>query len=743
MNNRKHNNHVKPVEKRLLASILLNAVIVVAEFAGGIISGSLALLSDAIHNLSDVAALTIAFFARMLGKRPPSQMHTYGLGRIEVMAALFNSAMILVVGTLIIRAAIAKLMHPVPVLRGIMLSIAVVGLIANMVSVLLLKNHIHGDLNIRAAVLHLLQDTISSVAVVVAALFAGWKYGSYLDPVVSILVIVLVLFSGWKLLRNAARVLLEGTPDGLDLKALQEDINGIIPGSILHHIHVWEIRPEERIMTAHLKLCNDTSISSIEDTLRQIRQRLQTKWGIVHSTLEPEIGGCGETGLLGSVVAKKCIVFLLLLLLPFARAEKQGQHDKITLAQAVEIALEKNPDIGEAKSRLLEAESRLMSAKSGNWPSIKIRGTYDYWTEDQRLFPATRNGEQGVFGPETMGVEILAAISLYDGGRISSDIDSASWNYNAATNQLVRIREVLVYQVVSLFYNLLAQDKVLDSLDAAMNAMNEHLKNVQALVEVEKAARVDLLRANVRKAELSERQVREKNNRNMQLCALMTLLGMDEGSVPVIVGELEIKEITACGETSECMEKALKQRADYMAARAALASAEAAVKSAYSGYKPKISIQASYGERMMFAPSDQPEGTEDSINSGRIGVIMELPLFDGKFTSAKIMEQKARQQAALERLRKVELQIRYEVETALAEIASAKERVITARETVSQADESFRIMKEKYDLGKGTMTDVLDVQSALVSAQTSYFRALADLAIADARRKLAIGEILP
>ena len=283
----------------MIGAIALNGVIVVAEVIGGLISGSLALLSDAVHNLSDVVALVIAFVARRLGTRPPSHRHTYGLGRVEVMAALFNSATILVVGTLIIRSAVTRLMHPAPILSGVMLVVAVIGLGANLFSVLLLKGHSHGDLNMRAAMLHLLQDTLSSVAVVVAALLSALKYGPYLDPIVSILVVALVLLSGWRLLRDATRVLLEGTPAGLDLEALRRDVQDLIPGCDLHHLHVWELRPDERILTAHLRVA-DGPLSGTDGVLRQIRGRLQTKWGISHSTLEIETVGCGNNDLLGS-----------------------------------------------------------------------------------------------------------------------------------------------------------------------------------------------------------------------------------------------------------------------------------------------------------------------------------------------------------------------------------------------------------------------------------------------------------
>ena len=288
------------LERRLAGAIGLNAVIVAAEVVGGLVSGSLALLSDAIHNLSDVAALAITLMARKLGKHSPSHRHTYGLGRVEVMAALFNSATILVVGTLIIRSAVTRLMHPAPILSGVMLIVAVVGLAANLISVVLLRGHSHGDLNMRAVTLHLLQDTLSSVAVVGAALLSSWQYGPYLDSIVSILVVVLILFSGWRVLSAAIRVLLEGTPAGLDLEALQDDVQRLVPGSNLHHVHVWELRPNQRILTAHLRFCGDVPLSQMDDVLRKVRDMLRDRWAIAHSTLEPELVGCLESHLVSS-----------------------------------------------------------------------------------------------------------------------------------------------------------------------------------------------------------------------------------------------------------------------------------------------------------------------------------------------------------------------------------------------------------------------------------------------------------
>jgi cobalt-zinc-cadmium efflux system protein len=287
------------MDRKLSWSIGLNALIVVVEVAGGFLSGSLALLSDALHNLSDVAALALALVARKLGRRPNSPNHTYGLGRLEVLAAFLNSATLLVVSTLICREAIVRLMHPEPIHGGIMLTVAVIALVANLASVFLLKGHHHGDLNMRSAFLHLLQDAVASALVVVAAIFSGWKYGVYLDPAVSILVLLLILRSGWGLLRDSVRILLEGTPSGLDLAALQRDVQEHFPVRDLHHVHVWEVNAGRRVLSAHVRL-PEMPLGEVESLLARIREHLAHAWAIEHATLEPEVNGCGSTDLIAS-----------------------------------------------------------------------------------------------------------------------------------------------------------------------------------------------------------------------------------------------------------------------------------------------------------------------------------------------------------------------------------------------------------------------------------------------------------
>ena len=285
------------VDRNLAISIGLNAIIVVAEVAGGLVSGSLALLSDAMHNASDVVALILALAARVVGRRPPSPRHTYGLARMEVLTALLNGAVLLVVATLICREAVGRILRPEAVHAGVMFWVALVGLVANLASVLLLRRHAHDDLNLRGAFLHLAQDTLSSVAVVLAALFLGWRYGAYLDPAVSILVLLVVLRGGWRLISDAIRILLEGSPPDMDMKALQLDIQENFPVRDLHHLHVWELNSGIRLLTAHLWLDN-MPLAELESLLTRIRERLKTHWAIAHATLEPEMAGCGSNALL-------------------------------------------------------------------------------------------------------------------------------------------------------------------------------------------------------------------------------------------------------------------------------------------------------------------------------------------------------------------------------------------------------------------------------------------------------------
>jgi len=294
-----HSDHRTRLDKRLWASAILNATITLAELVGGLLSGSLALLSDAAHNLSDVVAVVLVLWSRRMGRRPPTLRHTYGLKRVEVLAALINAATLVAVTVLIAREAILHLLHPAPVARGIMLVVASVAFLANVGSVLLLHDHEHGDVNVRAAFLHMLQDSIASLAVVLAALLAATAVGPYVDAVAALLVALLVLRSALSLGWQTLSTILEGAPADVNIMEIAERVGERFAPAKLHHIHVWEIGPRQRLLTAHLLLGAEIGGCEIEALLVRLKAFLTEQWAIDHATIEPEITCCSDSGLLG------------------------------------------------------------------------------------------------------------------------------------------------------------------------------------------------------------------------------------------------------------------------------------------------------------------------------------------------------------------------------------------------------------------------------------------------------------
>lgn len=415
----------------------------------------------------------------------------------------------------------------------------------------------------------------------------------------------------------------------------------------------------------------------------------------------------------------------------------------LTLEQAIDTALAQNPDAAAARWNSVAVAAAGDTARARRLPSATLRGTYTYSTEDQRLLAATRNGEPGVFGSDLFTADVVVSLPLFTGGRIQSEIAAAELLRQASEGTLTRTRETVVFNVTSLFYNMLAQREVIASVESALKAMEQHRRSIEEQVAAQKAARVDLLRAEVRLAELQDKLTRERNTLTIQRWTLAALLGEQTGDAPEIRGDLKLRVPPECPASADCVRMALAQRGDYAAAQQQAAARAERLKGARARHWPTLSAQASYGERWMSGASDRPAGTDAEEEIGRIGLVAEFPLFEGGAIRANVREQDALRQAAQENVRGLELRIRTEVESALAEIASARERVATTSKAVEQARESFRIIREKYDLGKGAIVDVLDAQAALVLSETSYARSLADLAVSDARRKLATGELIP
>ena len=412
----------------------------------------------------------------------------------------------------------------------------------------------------------------------------------------------------------------------------------------------------------------------------------------------------------------------------------------VTLTEAISIALAHNPELVATGYDVDAAWARQDAVAGQRLPSLHAVGGFNRYLDDQRLLPPQQNGELAIFSRDIFAGDLVVRMPLYTGGRLTSEIKATDLLRQAAGHRLARSRQELVFNVSSVFYSILAQGKVIESLEFSQEALNEHLKQVDDLIAAEKAARVDRLRTEVRLADLRQRLVRERNISEIQSRVLANLLGLADEDQPVWpAGQLEA-ELSPLSALEASLSDAYQEREDYLAAKAALDAQSKAVDAARAGHLPTVSLVGSYGGRWTPDASERPAGTSTSDDVGFVGVTAEIPLFEGGQIDAGLRQEKARLSAARHRLRELRLQIRLDVETAVLNVRSANERIGATKTALASADESLRIEREKYDVGKGSITDVLDAQSALLDSQTNYYRAMADYNTALAQVRLAVGE---
>jgi len=294
-----HHTHAKTdiSQRNLLVSAILNLGITVAEIAGGLLSNSLALLSDALHNLGDTSAVTIAYFANRISKKDYSDKKTFGYKRIEILAALLNAVVLLVIIVYLFIEAFRRLKSPEPIKGRIMFVVAVIGFAGNLVSVLLLKRDSVRNINVRAAYLHLLGDTVSSVLVILSAVFIYFFRLFWIDPLVTILFGLYLLKETWEILRQALGILMQETPQGLDLAAIKKELEKLPEIDNIHHVHAWNLTDREIHFECHVDLRTDVKVSETESINEKIRTLLSTRFGIAHVTVQHEYNCCGDKNL--------------------------------------------------------------------------------------------------------------------------------------------------------------------------------------------------------------------------------------------------------------------------------------------------------------------------------------------------------------------------------------------------------------------------------------------------------------
>ncbi|AEW86560.1 cation transporter [Flavobacterium columnare] len=281
-----HKHQVKG--KNLVFSIFLNVLITVAQGIGGLLSGSLALISDALHNFSDVLSLVFSYVAHKLSRRKASIDYTFGYKRAELIAAFINAITLLIVALLLGFEAIQRFFHPESIKTGLVIWLALLGIVANGLSVLLLQKDAEHNLNIKSAYLHLLTDMMASIAVLVGGLlmkFYGWFW---IDSVLTIFISIYLIIVSIDLFKSSIKMLMLFTPEEIDIKAIVREVHKIPGVGKLHHIHVWYLNEEELHLEAHLDCAEDIKMSEFNELLHQIEIVLFQNFGINHINIQPE-----------------------------------------------------------------------------------------------------------------------------------------------------------------------------------------------------------------------------------------------------------------------------------------------------------------------------------------------------------------------------------------------------------------------------------------------------------------------
>ncbi|HPF17542.1 MAG TPA: cation diffusion facilitator family transporter [Thermotogota bacterium] len=281
--------------KKIFWVTLLNATITIAEFIGGLVSGSLALLSDSIHNLSDTLAIAFSYVAHRISLRPKNSKKTFGYKRAEIIAAFVNASVLFAVSGMLIIEAFKRFANPEPIDGTLMMTVAIIGLSANLFSVLLLHKDSKGNLNIKSSYLHLLNDTISSVGVVVGGVAINLWGITWIDPVITLLISGYILRETFLIIKKTVDILMQSSPD-VDYEQIKKDVESI-PGIVnLHHVHAWMINEQSIYFEAHVDMEN-IKLCEAEKITQEIERLLKTKYSFSHTTIQAEVNRCENKNL--------------------------------------------------------------------------------------------------------------------------------------------------------------------------------------------------------------------------------------------------------------------------------------------------------------------------------------------------------------------------------------------------------------------------------------------------------------
>lgn len=286
MSEHHHHHHVSG--KNLFITIILNIIITVSQIIGGIFSGSLALLSDAMHNFSDVLALLIAYYANRLAARPHSETRTFGYKRAEILAALFNASVLIGIAIFLIVESFHKFYHPEAINSIWVIGLGALSIILNAASVLLVKDDAHNNMNIKAAYLHLLTDVMTSVGVVGGGVLMYYFGLFWIDPLISALIALYLIWASIGLVRESSAILMQFTPKEINVEKVVALIEEEASIKGVHHIHIWRLDDHRIHFEAHLDFKDDIRLSESNKILEVLEQKLHDSFGIEHTTLQCE-----------------------------------------------------------------------------------------------------------------------------------------------------------------------------------------------------------------------------------------------------------------------------------------------------------------------------------------------------------------------------------------------------------------------------------------------------------------------
>jgi len=282
-----HEHHHELSGRNLFFTIILNSLITILQIIGGIVSGSMALIADAVHNFSDVLSLIISYVANKLSKKNATTKQTFGFKRSEIIAAFINSATLIVVAIIILNEAIRRFFEKIEISPNIVIWLSLVGIVANGLSVLFIKKDSEDNMNIKSAYIHLFSDMLTSVAVLVGGLTMKYLNWFGIDAILSVLISIYLIYLSLNIFKNSLKILMQFVPNGIEIEEIKHEIEEIEGIKNIHHIHIWQLNEHEIIFEAHVDLKEDVKISDFEKILETIKHELE-HFNVFHSTIQPE-----------------------------------------------------------------------------------------------------------------------------------------------------------------------------------------------------------------------------------------------------------------------------------------------------------------------------------------------------------------------------------------------------------------------------------------------------------------------